>query len=99
MKINIAKATLNFSEHFEESVQEMINDGMLKTEQEIKDYIVGCLIEDIELEARQGGIDASDIDCVIDFENLDKEVAIPEPEEMATHYQDEIGAWHDGLDQ
>lgn len=48
MKCNYARATFHFSEQFAESVQEMIDDGELSSEQEIKNYIKDCLMEDIE---------------------------------------------------
>ena len=48
MKCKYARATFSFTEFFTESVQEMIDDGELSTEQEIKDYLEECIMEDIE---------------------------------------------------
>jgi hypothetical protein len=47
MKCTYARATFHFSEQFSESIREMIADGELTNEQEIKDYIKDCLLEDI----------------------------------------------------
>jgi hypothetical protein len=49
MKIKTAKATFTFTEHFEECVQELLDDSEsgMKTKDEIKRYLADCLEEDI----------------------------------------------------
>jgi hypothetical protein len=43
----IGKFSIGFN--YTETINEMIKDGTLTTEQEIRDYIKDCLVEDIQM--------------------------------------------------
>jgi DNA-binding phage protein len=49
MKIKTAKATFNFTEHFDECVQELLDDpeSGMENEEQIKEYLTDCMEEDI----------------------------------------------------
>lgn len=48
MKCNVARASLFFTENFTESIQQMIEDGELESEEDIKSCLIDYLIEDLQ---------------------------------------------------
>lgn len=48
MKCNIARASLFFTENFTESIQQMIDDGELESEEDVKNCIRDYLVEDLQ---------------------------------------------------
>jgi hypothetical protein len=49
MKIcTYARGRFEFSENFAESIQEMLDTGEITTKREAEDYIMTCMVEDIE---------------------------------------------------
>lgn len=48
MKCNVARASLFFTENFTESIQQMIDDGELESEEDVKNCIRDYLVEDLQ---------------------------------------------------
>lgn len=54
MKCILARASLFFTENFTEGIQQMIEDGELESEEDIKNCIRDYLIEDLETHVVDG---------------------------------------------